>query len=62
MKIQNGDEVRDATREEEAFIRETQIGAQAAQQAVDERREQREAILARLGLTADEIALILGGV
>jgi hypothetical protein len=61
MKIQNGDELRDATAEEEAFIRKTQSDAEAAQHAAEQRRQQRSEILSRLGLSQEEVELMLGG-
>jgi hypothetical protein len=59
-KIQIDDEVRNATKEEAAAIdaqiaeRETQAAAQAAKGAA------RQAVLDKLGLTADEAAALLG--
>ena len=60
-KIQIDDVVRDATPEEVAEIeaREAEVVAKAEAEA--EKAAARQAVLDRLGLTAEEAQLILGG-
>ena len=59
-KVQIDDVVRDATAEEAALIdaQRTQAEAQAEAQAA--KVSAREALLTRLGITADEAQLLLG--
>ena len=57
--IQIDDEVREATAEESASI-EAQQNAPTAAQAAAAKEAARAAALAKLGLTADEIAALLG--
>lgn len=59
-KIQIDDLVRDATAEESAAIdaRQAELEAQAEEQAA--KQVAREALLTKLGITADEAQLLLG--
>ena len=63
-KIQIDDVVRDATEEEAAAIEaraaEAQAQAEAEATALTSKAAAREALLARLGITADEAQLLLG--
>ena len=64
-KIQIDDLVRDATAEEtaaiDARIAEAQAQADAEADALTAKAAAREALLTRLGITADEAQLLLGG-
>lgn len=60
-KVQVDDEVRDATPEEILEIEATQAEAIAKAEAEAEKAAARQAVLDRLGLTAEEAQLILGG-
>lgn len=59
-KIQIDDLVRDATPEEVAQIEARQVEAEAIKQADAEKASAKAALLERLGITADEAALLLG--
>ena len=59
-KIQIDDVVRDATAEEVAAIDAQQAKAQATAQAQAAKAAARQAVLDKLGLTADEAAALLG--
>jgi len=59
-KIQVDDVVRDATAGEAAAIDAQVAEAQALADALEARTVAREALLTRLGLTADEAQLLLG--
>jgi hypothetical protein len=59
-KIQIDDEVRDATPEEVAEIEARQAEAIAEAEAKAAKADQKAALLERLGITADEAALLLG--
>jgi len=59
-KIQIDDEVRNATPEEVAQIELTQAAKAAQDQADAEKATAKAALLERLGITADEAALLLG--
>jgi len=59
-KIQIDDEVRDATAEETAAIDSVKAATQAEAEAVAARAVAREALLTRLGITAEEAQLLLG--
>lgn len=60
-KVQVDDEVRDATPEEILEIEATQAEAIAKAEAEAEKATARQAVLDRLGITAEEAQLILGG-
>ena len=60
-KIQIDDEVRDATAEEAAALDAQKAAAIAAAEAQADKAAAREALLERLGMTADEAQLLLGG-
>jgi hypothetical protein len=60
-KIQIDDEVRDATAEEAAALDAQKAAAVAADEAKAAKAVAREALLERLGMTADEAQLLLGG-
>jgi hypothetical protein len=60
-KIQIDDLVRDATAEEVAAIDAQVAATQARADALVARTAAREALLDRLGITADEAQLLLGG-
>jgi hypothetical protein len=60
-KIQIDDEVRDATAEEAALIDAQKAAAVAADEAKAAKAVAREALLERLGMTAEEAQLLLGG-
>jgi hypothetical protein len=59
-KIQIDDEVRDATAEEAAVIDAQQAAVAQVEADRKARETARAAILAKLGLTADEAATLLG--
>ena len=59
-KIQIDDLVRDATEEEAAQIEAQQAKAAAAAKAQAAKAASRQAVLDKLGLTADEAAALLG--
>lgn len=61
-KIQIDNEVRDATEKETAAIDARIAEAQAQAEAQDAKAIAREALLARLGITAEEAQLLLGGI
>lgn len=58
--IQIDDEVREATAEEAAVIDAQQAEAEAAEAAKVAKETARSAALAKLGLTADEVAALFG--
>lgn len=58
--IQIGDEVREMTDEEHAEYQNTQKEIAAMEAAWKAREAARAAVLAKLGLTADEAAALLG--
>ena len=58
--IQIDDEVREATAEEAAAIDAQRAAAEAAKDAAAAKEATRAAALAKLGLTADEIAALFG--
>lgn len=58
--VQIDDEVREATAEEAAVIDAQQAAAKAADEAAAAKEATRAAALAKLGLTADEIAALFG--
>lgn len=58
--IQIGEEVREMTDEEFAQYKLDQIETQAQLDAIAAKAEAKQAILDRLGLTAEEAALLLG--
>jgi hypothetical protein len=61
VNVETGEEiVRDANAEEIAQIKLDAADAKAAKAEVEAKETQRQAILDRLGLTADEAKLILG--
>ena len=60
-KIQIDDVVRDATVEEAAAIDAQVAEAQAQADVLVARTAAREALLTKLGITADEAQLLLGG-
>ena len=59
-KIQIDDEVREATAEEAAVLDARKKEAQAQADAVAAKATAKQALLQRLGITADEAALLLG--
>jgi hypothetical protein len=59
-KIQIDDVVRDATAEEAAVIDAQRAAAQAQAEAQAAREVARQEVLDRLGLSADEVQLLLG--
>jgi hypothetical protein len=59
-KVQIGDVVRDATPAEVAQIEATHAEAQARAEALEAKAVARQAVLDKLGLTADEAAALLG--
>jgi len=59
-KIQIDDEVRNATADETAQIEAQQAAAQAQADALVAKEAARQAVLNKLGLTADEAAALLG--
>lgn len=61
MKIQIGDEVRDMTEAELAQVEADTAEAQAQAESKAARTAAREALLTKLGITADEAQLLLGG-
>jgi uncharacterized protein YdaU (DUF1376 family) len=61
FNCESGEEfVRDATTEEIAQIAKDKANAQARQAEADAKEAKRQAILDRIGLTADELQTILG--
>jgi hypothetical protein len=60
MKIQIDDEIREATAEEIAIYEKHQSEKLAAKEAEKQALQNKAAIFAKLGLTADEVALLLG--
>ena len=58
--IQIDDEVREATAEEAAVIDAQRAASEAIEQAAAAKAATRAAALAKLGLTADEIAALFG--
>ncbi len=61
MKIQIGDEVRDMTEAELAQVAADQAELQAQAEASAAKVIAREALLIKLGITAEEAQLLLGG-
>jgi hypothetical protein len=59
-KVQIDDVVRDASAEEAAIIEAQQAEAEAQVEAEAERAAARQAVLDKLGLTANEAAALLG--
>ena len=59
-KIQIDDKVRNATADETAQIEAQQAAAQAQADALVAKETARQAVLDKLGLTADEAAALLG--
>ncbi len=59
-KIQIDDVVRDATAEEAAIIDAQRAEAEAQAEAQAAKQVAREALLTKLGITADEAQLLLG--
>lgn len=59
-KVQIGDEVRDATAAETAVFDADKVAAKAQAKADADKAKARQIVLDRLGITADEAALILG--
>jgi hypothetical protein len=59
-KVQIDDVVRDATAEEAALIDAQRTQAEALAEAQAAKQVAREALLTKLGITADEAALLLG--
>ncbi len=59
-KIQIDDLVREATADEAAQIEARQAQAQAQAEAAEAKTAARQAVLNKLGLTADEAAALLG--
>jgi hypothetical protein len=59
-KIQIDDVVRDATAEEAALIEAQRAEAEAQAEAQAAKQVAREALLTKLGITADEAQLLLG--
>ena len=59
-KIQIDDEVRNATASEAAIVDAAHAEAQAVAEAVKAKAVARQAVLDKLGLTADEAAALLG--
>ena len=60
MKIQIGDEVRDMTADEAAQYKADLKVFAAQEKAETDKAAARQAVLDRLGITADEAALLLG--
>jgi len=60
-KVQIDDLVRDATADEIAKIESQRSEAQAEAKAKADKASAREALLDKLGITADEAQLLLGG-
>tara|TARA_R110000822_G_scaffold91748_1_gene211373 strand:+ start:2274 stop:2465 length:192 start_codon:yes stop_codon:yes gene_type:complete len=58
-QIQIGDEVRDMTEEEIAQRKKDLKDSKALEKAAADRKALKEATLAKLGLTADEVAALL---
>ena len=61
MKIQIGDEVRDMTEAELAQVAADAAETNAQADALAARTVAREALLTKLGITAEEAQLLLGG-
>jgi hypothetical protein len=61
-KVQIDDVVRDATAEEAALIDAQRAEAEAQAEAKAAREVAREALLDKLGITAEEAQLLLGGI
>jgi len=59
-KIQIDDQVRNATADEAAQIEARQAEAEARADALKAKAAARQAVLDKLGLTADEVATLLG--
>jgi hypothetical protein len=59
-KVQIDDVVRNATKEEAAIIDAQRAEAEAQAEAQAAKQVDREALLTRLGITADEAQLLLG--
>ena len=59
-KIQIDDEVRNATTEETAQIDAQRAAAQTEADAIEAKAAARQAVLDKLGLTADEAAALFG--
>ena len=59
-KIQIDNEVRNATAEETAQIEAQEAAAQAEAEAIQAKAAARQAVLDKLGLTADEAKALLG--
>ena len=59
-KIQIDDEVRNATADEAAQIDAQRAAAQAEVEAIEAKAAARQAVLNKLGLTADEAAALFG--
>ena len=59
-KIQIDDKVRNATTDEIAQIEQQQAAAQAQLDALETKAAARQAVLEKLGLTADEAAALFG--
>ena len=59
-KIQIDDKVRNATADEAAQIEAHRADAQAQAEALEAKAVARQAVLDKLGLTADEAAALLG--
>jgi hypothetical protein len=59
-KIQIDDQVRNATADEAAQIEAAQAEAQAQAEAAEAKAAAKASALAKLGLTADEIAALFG--
>lgn len=60
MKIQIDDIVREATSEEVSVIESERTEFAALLTQAEEKKAARAAVLAKLGLTADEISVLLG--
>ena len=58
--IQIDNEVREANKEETAVIDAQRAYSKTQEKAAAERAKQKQAVLDRLGITADEAALLLG--
>jgi len=59
-KVQVDDILRDATAEETAAINAVKAQAEAETKAAADKATAKQAVLDRLGITADEAALLLG--
>ena len=60
MKIQVGDEVRDMTDDESAQYKKDLADFTAQEKAAKDKIKQKAALLAKLGITEDEAALLIG--